>query len=212
MKLVSVLLLGIAMCACLGICSTATEYKTYSCDDFTVEYPNDWITMDKQITTAYEGWRYPFINTDNTSIINVVSGMDGNHIKYICSIDYTSKGLVFDEEVTHFINTLEFKKGDIPGKTDSPDSYNTYDCRYFRCDYPNYGVGSYVGKEFRSILDTLVYQVSLCDPYGHSEPGSTGYVTISDDGTFIVTLLTERSGHFVNEEMVNFIKTLKFKG
>ncbi|AET64814.1 hypothetical protein Mhar_1450 [Methanothrix harundinacea 6Ac] len=91
---------------------------------------------------------------------------------------------------------------------------------YFSVDRPKKYADSaeirfnnYASIEDNSILDIVYYKFNLYNTAydAPDDPMTIGQISVSDDGTIGVSILTERAGKFSNDVVKRFMKSLDFK-
>lgn len=190
----------------------ATEYETYDCEYFSVEYPADWIVM-KKVDTSLQGWKYNFVRLNpNANVASVIVSETFNSFTYMNSFDNVLNGSMLDGQIRHFIDSLEFKQGSN-GSVSIPTRNGTYDCMYFTVEYPAQYRGI-SGKmqpevEYESILDLVSYTFNLYKP--DNDLITLGQISITDDGNIGVSVATERAGKLANGIVTRFFDTLQVK-
>jgi len=142
---------GTIILLCLfGVSSVmASEYETYNCDYFSVEYPDDW-DVKRTLDTDAEGWNYEFthygtdaidlsepdINDASVHHIEIIIGAEAVKLYMVSSLDTLTNGS-FDEPTHHFLDTLNFTFTDAALTAESQNpSYKSYDGIYFNVEYP----------------------------------------------------------------------------
>ncbi|WP_048144488.1 hypothetical protein [Methanothrix harundinacea] len=195
-----------------------TAYEVYDCEYFSLEYPSDWIVVKKP-DTSLRGWSYNFIDLDSATTTTITVSEDINMVTYVTSFDNVLNGTVSDEVMQHIIDRLEFELGS-EGTSQTPLEYVTYDCMYFSVDRPKKYADSaeirfnnYASIEDNSILDIVYYKFNLYNTAydAPDDPMTIGQISVSDDGTIGVSILTERAGKFSNDVVKRFMKSLDFK-
>lgn len=195
-----------------------TAYEVYDCEYFSLEYPSDWIVVKKP-DTSLRGWSYNFIDLDAATTTTITICEDSNAFTYLTSFDNVLNGSMSDETMQHIIDSLEFELGSEE-TSQTPLEYVTYDCMYFSVERPKKYADSaevlpynYVSIEENSILDIVHYRFNLYNTAydGPDDPMTIGQISVSDDGTIGVSLLTERAGKFSNDAINRFMESIDFK-
>lgn len=174
----------------------ASEYETYDCDYFSVEYPLDW-NVEKSVNIAYEGWTYQFGDK-----VSVIAGDDYNVLICMLPTILLEEGSVLDEQKRRFIETLNFTQGSSSGYSSLVYSPRTYDGMFFSVEYPR--EWGDMEPEEDSIFDTLTYST-----YKFNEAYVS--VIISEDNVVGFKVTTPQKGHIARDPVGHIIDTLVFK-
>lgn len=193
---------------CLFSASTvlATEYNTYDCDYFSVEYPSGW-TVEKSMDAENEGWSYEF-NRDGLGYMVIDISAVEVLVVTMMSVEDIENGSL-NEQFDRFWDTLWFKNSnDQIVNENVATTYETYDSIYFDVEYPT---SWKIDKVPFESYDGTIYR--FIDNRNNPTVGVTfGKLRSADFISVNVLTPTEYiyNGTF-EEPVIRFLDTLHFK-
>lgn len=176
----------------------ATEYETYDCEYFSVEYPSEY-EVEKVVSISYEGWTYNF-----GDFVSVTVGDESNALTYAVPVNHIVNGSIFDDDIKHFFDTLYLKKGDSQ-TYEQCGEYQKFDNMFFSFEYDD--EWKKLKTDTNSIRDTITYGVYNCIS------GMSTYVqvVVGEDDAVGFKLQTGMRGNIISGPVKHIVDTLKFK-